>query len=159
MLLLNEADQFLTRRLSKTGSSVDVMYNTLQNLFLEAFEHLKGVMIATTNLRENLDPAFSRRFNLKIEFPLPEYHERIHLWKLHLPRTIPGSENIDLQLLARSYSFTGGQISIVVKNAVTEAAGRKGDLKKLVHKDIIKYSDIEAMSMFDRKKTKIGFVA
>ncbi|SVC92203.1 uncharacterized protein METZ01_LOCUS345057, partial [marine metagenome] len=62
VLLLNEADQFLTRRLSKTGNSVDVMYNTLQNLFLEAFEHLKGVMIATTNLRENLDPAFSRRF-------------------------------------------------------------------------------------------------
>ena len=157
VLLLNEADQFLTRRLSKTGNSVDVMHNTLQNLFLEAFEHLKGVMIATTNIRENLDPAFSRRFNLKIEFPLPEYHERIHLWKLHLPKTIPGSGNIDVQSLARSYSFTGGQINIVVKNAATEAAGRKGKLQKLTQVDLIKYSEIEMLSMFDRKKTKMGF--
>ena len=157
VLLLNEADQFLTRRLSKTGNSVDVMHNTLQNLFLEAFEHLKGVMIATTNIRENLDPAFSRRFNLKIEFPLPEYHERIHLWQLHLPKTIPGSGNIDVQSLARSYSFTGGQINIVVKNAATEAAGRKGKLQKLTQVDLIKYSEIEMLSMFDRKKTKMGF--
>ena len=157
VLLLNEADQFLTRRLSKTGSSVDVMYNTLQNLFLEAFEHLKGVMIATTNIRENLDPAFSRRFNLKLEFPLPEYLEREKLWKLHLPGSIPGAIDIDVKALARSYSFTGGQISIVVKNAATEAAGRKEKLQKLTQADIIKYSEIEMVSMFDRKKIKMGF--
>ena len=159
VLLLNEADQFLTRRLNKTSSSVDVMYNTLQNLFLEAFEHLKGVMIATTNLKNNLDPAFSRRFNLKLEFPLPEYTELMHLWKLHLPHTIPGADEIDVKELARQYSFTGGQIRIVVKNATTEAAGRKGKTKKLTQADLIKYSEIESLSMFDRKKTKMGFVA
>ncbi len=157
VLLLNEADQFLTKRLSKTGSSVDVMYNTLQNLFLEAFEHLRGVMIATTNLRDNLDPAFSRRFNLKLEFPLPEYSERVELWKLHLPETIPGADEIDVKELAKQYSFTGGQISIVVKNAATAAAGRTGKLKKLTQADLIKYCEIEAASMFDRSKGCIGF--
>ena len=62
VLLFNEADQFLSQRLENTDSAVDAMHNTMKNLFLEAFERLKGVMIATTNLRDNLDTAFSFRW-------------------------------------------------------------------------------------------------
>jgi len=157
VLLLNEADQFLSRRLESTDTSVDVMYNSMQNLFLEAFERLKGIMIATTNLRENLDTAFSRRFHLKLEFPLPGVMERMKLWKLHLPATIPGSENIDIPFLSRTYALTGGQISIIVKNAATEAASRYGKQRKLTLDDLVKYCEIEQDSMFDRKHQSIGF--
>ncbi len=159
VLLLNEADQFLSKRVGTMNTSVDVMYNTMQNLFLEAFERLKGVMIATTNLRDNLDLAFSRRFHLKLEFPLPGIEERIALWKLHLPNSIPGSKKIDTTSLAKSYSLTGGQISIIVKNAATEAASRKGQSKILMQIDLIKYCEIESASMFDGKYQTIGFQA
>jgi len=159
VLLLNEADQFLSQRVGSMNTSVDVMYNTMQNLFLEAFERLKGIMIATTNLRDNLDLAFSRRFHLKLEFPIPEAKERKMLWKLHLPASIPGSKDINISSLSTSYSLTGGQIAIIVKNAATEAASRKGQSRILKQVDLIKYCEIESASMFDSKFQTIGFQA
>jgi hypothetical protein len=159
VLLLNEADQFLSKRLNKTGSSVDVMFNSMQNLFLEAFEKLRGVLIATTNMKENLDTAFSRRFHLKLDFPMPGEKERHSLWHLHLPKTIPGANEIDLQLLSKQYTLTGGQITIIVKNAATEAAARKGKNKILKLEDLMKYCEIEVASMFTLSNMKIGFEA
>ncbi len=158
ILLLNEADQFLGRRI-KGNNSIDQMMNTLQNLFLEAFENLNGILIATTNLRDNFDTAFSRRFHLKMEFPLPTANEREKLWRLHLPKTIPGAEKINVRNLANSYELTGGQISVIVKNAATEAAARRGKMRQLTDADLVKYCDIEEASMFDRKPNRMGFVA
>lgn len=159
VLLLNEADQFLSKRLDKTGSSVDVMFNSMQNLFLEAFEKLRGVLIATTNMKENLDTAFSRRFHLKLDFPIPGEMERKALWELHLPKTIPGADEMDFHFLAKQYQFTGGQITIIVKNAATEAASRKGKNKILKLDDLMKYCEIEATSMFGAGAARIGFEA
>jgi len=159
VLLLNEADQFLSRRLKNTGSSVDVMFNSMQNLFLEAFEKLRGVLIATTNMKENLDTAFSRRFHLKLDFPIPEENERKSLWQLHLPSSIPGAKEIDVNYLSKLYKLTGGQIAIIVKNAATEAAGRRGKGKKLTTNDLMKYCEIETASMFGSSKMNIGFGA
>ena len=156
VLLLNEADQFLTRR-SEANDSVDRMYNQMQNLFLEAFENFKGVLVCTTNLKENLDPAFSRRFHLKLEFPIPKFEERKKLWKLHLPSTIPGVKDIDVEDLARHFELTGGQISVVIKNASTEAAGRQDSDRLLKQTDLVKYCVLEAESTFDRKMKKYGF--
>ena len=156
VLLLNEADQFLTKRLSNTRSSVDKMYNSLQNIFLEAFENLRGVLIATTNLRGNLDEAFSRRFHLKLEFPFPTFNERTELWKLHIPATIPGFQSININSIANRYRLTGGQIKVIVRNACVEAASRAGSQKRLLQKDLIKYCEIETISCFEKRKT-IGF--
>ena len=156
VLLLNEADQFLTKRLNNTNSSVDKMFNSLQNLFLEAFENLRGILIATTNLRGNLDEAFSRRFHLKLEFPFPELDEKAELWKLHLPSTIPGSDKIDIDTLAGSFKLSGGQIKIIVSNACAEAASRNGVNRQLLQRDLIKYCEIETGSSFEKRNT-IGF--
>ena len=57
------------------------MHNQMQNIFLEQIERFDGILIATTNLLENLDKAFSRRFNYKIEFVKPNKAQRIELWK------------------------------------------------------------------------------
>ena len=138
---------------------MDVMFNSLQNLFLEAFEKLRGVLIATTNMKENLDTAFSRRFHLKLEFPFPESRERKKLWKLHLPASIPGAKNIDVETIAEQFRLTGGQIAIIVRNAAAEAVNRKGPDRILKQTDLIKYCEIEAVSMFDNPYQKIGFGA
>lgn len=156
VLLLNECDQFLTKRMN-TENSVDQMYNQMQNLFLEALERLQGVLIATTNLRENLDYAFSRRFHLKLEFPLPGEAERRQLWRIHLPPTLPQAKNIDLNLLAKDYPLSGGQIAVVVKNAAVEAAQSRQRL--LTTALLRKYAQLEENSSFEGCVTrkKIGF--
>ena len=70
ILLLDEADQFLSTR-ATSGNSADKMHNQMQNIFLEQIERFEGILIATTNLLENFDSAFSRRVNYKIEFKRP----------------------------------------------------------------------------------------
>ncbi|MBT3168675.1 MAG: ATP-binding protein [Candidatus Cloacimonetes bacterium] len=156
VLLLNEADQFLIKRNANANGAVDNMLNALQNLFLEAFENLRGILIATTNLRDNLDQAFSRRFHLKLDFPIPTAIERQRLWKLHLPATIPGTTEIDIKTLSTIYKLTGGQIKIIVRNACAEAASRK--IKKLTQNDLIKYCEIETANAFGENRCKIvGF--
>jgi len=156
VLLLNEADQFLMKRIDQTNNSVDKMLNSMQNLFLEAFENLRGILIATTNLRSNLDDAFSRRFHLKLEFPLPDVKERKKLWQLHLLKSIPGVAEINISTLSVKFPLSGGQIKIIVKNACVEAASRRGVFQKLMLKDIVKYCEIETSTCFDQRKI-VGF--
>ena len=84
VLLLNEADQLLGSRGSGHGG-VDRMNNNMQNLFLEGLERFSGVMVATTNRRDLLDDAFSRRFTYKLELPPPDKLLRTEIWKSHLP--------------------------------------------------------------------------
>ena len=132
ILLLDEADQFLGQR-STMGSSVDKMYNQMQNIFLEQIEKFDGILIATTNLIDNIDAAFSRRFNYKIEFLKPDFAQRVRIWHKLLPReskSIATRKNpnmaiyesgFDIKNLAK-YALTGGQIKIVIKNTAYKVA-------------------------------------
>lgn len=119
VLLFNEADQLLGTR-GGGEHSVDKMYNNMQNLFLEGMERFKGVLVATTNRRDLLDAAFSRRFTYKLELPQPDAALRRAIWERHLPLDRLG-EDCDLSLLAK-YNLSGGEIRLVVEKAVREAA-------------------------------------
>ena len=121
ILLLNEADQFLSSRSSGATSGSEQMHNQMQNIFLEQIENFKGMLIATTNLLENIDKAFSRRFNYKIEFKKPDEAQRLSLWKKMLPKNAPYAENFDVVELSK-YSLTGGQINLIVKNTAYKIA-------------------------------------
>lgn len=121
ILLLNEADQFLGSRSSGNITGSDQMHNQMQNIFLEQIENFRGMLIATTNLLENIDKAFSRRFNYKIEFKKPDKEQRKRLWKLMLPEDAPYEKGFDSKDLAE-YSLTGGQINIIVKNTAYKVA-------------------------------------
>ncbi|EHC9015243.1 ATP-binding protein, partial [Campylobacter jejuni] len=85
ILLLNEADQFLSTRVDGNSGS-DKMHNQMQNIFLEQIERFSGVIIATTNFLESLDSAFSRRFDYKIEFKKPDFKDRLKIWEKFLPK-------------------------------------------------------------------------
>ncbi|MRJ02032.1 MAG: AAA family ATPase [Epsilonproteobacteria bacterium] len=121
LLLLNEADQFLSIRSQSPGNSADKMHNQMQNIFLEQIENFEGVLIATTNLLETIDPAFSRRFNYKIEFKRPNFKERIQLWEKMLPKEAEYEEGFDIERLAQ-YDLTGGQINLIIKNTAYRVA-------------------------------------
>jgi SpoVK/Ycf46/Vps4 family AAA+-type ATPase len=124
LLLLNEADQFLSSRSSESAASADKMHNQMQNIFLEQIERFDGLLVATTNMLENIDPAFSRRFDYKIEFEKPNLKQRIKLWQQALPESALYEEDFDIKNLA-SYSLTGGQIRIVLKNTALKVALKK----------------------------------
>ena len=153
VLLLNEADQFLSSRASGGVSSSDKMHNQMQNIFLEQIERFDGILIATTNLLENLDKAFSRRFNYKIEFVKPNKAQRIDLWKKLIPVNLPLEENFDIEELAK-YELTGGQIELVIKNTAYKIAVSDEPLFKVDNfkEQITK----EQKGQFDGE-TKVGF--
>ncbi len=121
ILLLNEADQFLSSRTTGSGGGADKMHNQMQNIFLERIEKFDGILIATTNLLETIDPAFSRRFNYKIEFTKPGYEQRKLLWKKMLPNNAIYEEGFDVAKLAH-YDLSGGQIEVVIKNCALQVA-------------------------------------
>lgn len=156
LLLLNEADQFLSKR-GAVGDATARMYNQMQNLFLEQFEKFKGVLVATTNLVDNIDPAFSRRFSLKIKLDMPSAPMRLKLWEKLIPPKAPLSSDVDLDHLANNYNFSGGQIATVVKNAAVAASIREVKDKRIAQADLIRYAELEHANSFDGAQNKIGF--
>ena len=155
ILLLNEADQFLGARSSGGAlSGADQMHNQMQNIFLEQIENFKGMLIATTNLLENIDKAFSRRFNYKIEFKKPSKEQRVELWNLILPKEAPYEDGFDMEKLA-SYSLTGGQINLIVKNTAYKVAVKDEPLFRL--DDFIQEITKEKDANFDSEKS-MGFL-
>ena len=149
ILLLNEADAVLGKRKDVT-QSIDQTANAIQNIILQEMENLKGIMIATTNLTNNLDKAFERRFLYKIEFEKPAVDVRKELWKSMLP----GLNNSDARKLAEKFEFSGGQM---------ENIGRKKSVstilngKKLLLPDIIKLCEEENYTK-QKSSRPIGFV-
>ncbi|EAL0966007.1 ATP-binding protein, partial [Campylobacter jejuni] len=113
ILLLNEADQFLSTRVDGSSGS-DKMHNQMQNIFLEQIERFSGVIIATTNFLESLDSAFSRRFDYKIEFKKPDFKDRLKIWEKFLPKKALFEKDFDINILS-NYELSGAQILMVVK--------------------------------------------
>ena len=153
ILLLNEADQFLGARSSGVSSSADQMHNQMQNIFLEQIENFRGMLIATTNLLENIDKAFSRRFNYKIEFKRPDTAQRLELWNKMLPKDAPYEEDFDVKELI-DYKLTGGQINLIVKNTAYKVAVRENPIFAI--KDFIDEIGAEKNADFDSEKI-MGF--
>ena len=123
VLLLNEADQFLSMRV-EGGSGADKMHNQMQNIFLEQIERFEGVLIATTNFLQSLDIAFSRRFDYKIEFKKPDLAARLAIWRKVLPENASFEENFDVKQLAK-FELSGAQIMLALKNTALKVAVRE----------------------------------
>lgn len=152
ILLLNEADQFLSTRV-ESSAGADKMHNQMQNIFLEQIERFSGVIIATTNFLESLDVAFSRRFEYKIEFKKPNYEQRLMIWQKALPKNAKFDDSFDLKKLA-SYELSGAQIVMVVKNTALKAAISKDGVFKM--SDFLHTIEKEIESSFDKNKI-VGF--
>jgi SpoVK/Ycf46/Vps4 family AAA+-type ATPase len=155
VLLLNEADQFLSSRSQSAFSSADKMHNQMQNIFLEQIERFDGVIIATTNLLENIDQAFSRRFNYKIKFDKPDFEQRISIWQKSLPKNAPFGDGFNMEKLA-SHQLTGGQIALVVKNAAMNVAAKEQPIFSM--DDFVTEIKKEISSSFDNEKS-MGFLS
>lgn len=129
ILMFNEADAILATRKNNTSSSVAQTENAIQNILLEELENFKGIFIATTNLAENLDKAFDRRFLFKIKFQKPSVEARASIWMSKLEKIDPS----DAERLAESYDLTGGQIDNIIRKVEIENLinGEKMTFEKL----------------------------
>lgn len=111
ILLFNEADGIFSSRSKKIDSAVTQTLNTMQNIILQEMEDFEGIMIATTNLTENLDKAFDRRFLYKIRFDVPNAETRIRIMQDKLPSLPPDA----IGQLCERYRLTGGQMANIAK--------------------------------------------
>ena len=116
ILLFNEADALIGKRLENVTRSVDKMENAMQNIILEEIERLDGILIATTNLICNLDRAFERRFLYKIEFSKPTVEVKASIWQ----SMISELSAEDALTLASKYDFSGGQIENIARKSVVD---------------------------------------
>lgn len=152
ILLFNEADALFSNRqnISNTSgsSSVAQTENAIQNIILEEMEKLDGIMIATTNMIDNLDTAFARRFLFKIKFGQPTVEAKKAIWHTKLDWL---SEE-DCGKLAAKFDFSGGEIDNIVRKVMMEEVlnGARPDLAGI--EELCRYEKIDG-----KKEGGIGF--
>ena len=118
ILLLDEADALFGRR-SDSGENGERFANMLTNFLLTRIESHPGIVILTSNSRSRIDPAFTRRLDVILEFPAPGGDERLRLWQAHLGERAPDVETC--RLLAAYCDLAGGHIRNAVLNAAALA--------------------------------------
>ena len=148
ILLFNEADAIIGKRKNGAENAVDKMENSLQNIILQEMEQLDGIMIATTNLQQNMDKAFERRFLYKIKFDKPTEEARASIWH----SMIPDLSELDVHTLASKYDFSGGQIENIARHYAIDTIlhGQSEDVLSM----LIRHCDNERL---DNCQRKVGF--
>nr|DAP24206.1 MAG TPA: ATPase [Caudoviricetes sp.] len=119
ILFFDEADALFGKRTS-TNTSNDRHANQEVAYLLQRIEDFPGTIILATNLRSNIDEAFSRRFQSVIYFPMPNEEQRYELWKNMLPPTWLNEQNNELVTLAAETELSGGSITNVVRRCALQ---------------------------------------
>jgi AAA+ superfamily predicted ATPase len=125
ILFFDEADALFGKR-TEVSDAHDRYANIETSYLLQKMEEYDGVVIMATNLRQNLDEAFTRRIRFVVEFPFPEADSRARIWRTLFPPEAPVSPDVDFALLGREYPVAGGNIKNIVLNAAFLAAGDGG---------------------------------
>ena len=128
VLLFDEADSLFGKR-GEVRDARDRYANMEVSHLLSRIERHQGPCILTSNLRQHLDSAFARRFQMVIEFPRPDVAARDELWRLHIPSGAPCDKDVDTALLAQEMSLTGGQIKNAALHAAFLAAGESSSIQ------------------------------
>ena len=146
---VGESEKNIKALKNGASSAVDKMENSIQNIILQEMETLDGIMIATTNLQQNLDKAFERRFLYKIKFDKPTVEARAHIWH----SMIPELSEMDVHTLASKYDFSGGQIENIARHYAIDIIlhGQSEDVLPM----LIRHCDNERLD--EKDKRKIGF--
>jgi SpoVK/Ycf46/Vps4 family AAA+-type ATPase len=147
ILLFNEADAIISKRREIGNSNVGQTENAIQNIILEELENFEGILIATTNLVNNLDPAFERRFLFKIQFRKPDVSISARIWKSKFPSLALE----DCNLLAGKFDFSGGQIDNIL---------RKNEIHEIIHGEKVNLENLLTFCSEEtlvRNSVKIGF--
>ena len=124
VLFFDEADSLFGKR-TEQRSSNDRAANQQVSYLLQRIEDFPGLVILASNLRGNMDEAFSRRFQSIILFRMPGPEQRLRLWRDNF--TSPAfrlAADVDLTKLADAYELSGGSIVNVLRHACLKAVVR-----------------------------------
>jgi SpoVK/Ycf46/Vps4 family AAA+-type ATPase len=124
VILFDEADALFGTR-GEVKQAQDRYANQEVSFLLQRLEVFEGCAILTTNLQENIDEAFLRRFGAVVEFPMPDARQRLRLWERSFPSAAPRSPDLDLAYLAEHFTIAGGAIINAGINACILASARR----------------------------------
>jgi hypothetical protein len=125
VLFFDEADALFGKR-SEVHDAHDRYANIEISYLLQKMEEYEGLAVLATNLRQNLDDAFTRRLAFTVFFPFPDEAARGRIWRAVWPKEAPLAEDVDLPLLAARFKLSGGNIKNVSLAAAFLAAGESG---------------------------------
>ena len=139
VLLFDEADALFGKR-TEVSDAHDRYANLETAYLLSRLERFEGLAVLSTNLRENIDDAFTRRLEFLVDFDPPASAEREALWRCHLPPDAPLADDVRLGELATLYPLVGGHIrnASVAAGFLASAAGTpitRGDLVRAVRRE------------------------
>ncbi len=121
ILFFDEADALFGKR-SEVRDSHDRYANIEIAYLLQKMDEYDGIVILATNLRKNIDEAFSRRMHFALEFPIPDEADRYRIWKSIFPPEVPLDKDIDFEFMAKQFKITGGNIKNIALGAAFLAA-------------------------------------
>jgi hypothetical protein len=128
VLLFDEADAVFGKR-SEVRDAHDRYANIESAYLLQRMESFDGLAVLATNLRANIDEAFTRRLDAIVDFPLPDVELRRVLWDRCLGPYVPRGADLDLDFCAAAFDFSGGAIRSVVVTAAYLAAENGGPIR------------------------------
>jgi hypothetical protein len=133
VLLFDEADAVFGKR-SEVRDAHDRYANIESAYLLQRMETFDGLAILATNLRANIDEAFTRRLDCIIDFPAPGEELRETLWRQSLGPPLPVADDVDFGFLAKAFEFTGGNIRSAATSAAYLAAanGRPAGMAEVI---------------------------
>ena len=125
VLLFDEADAVFGKR-SEVKDAHDKHANMESAYLLQRMESFDGIAVLTTNLRSNVDAAFTRRIDVIAEFPVPDAAQRLALWDRCLGSRLPRADDLDLTFCAERFELAGGSVRACAVTAayLAAAAGR-----------------------------------
>jgi SpoVK/Ycf46/Vps4 family AAA+-type ATPase len=124
ILFFDEADSIFGKR-TNVRDAHDKYANQEVSYLLQRIEAHPGLVILASNFKNNIDTAFTRRFQSIIEFEIPTHQERLRLWQNNLPNGIQLEDKLSLESLARKYSITGANIVNIIQYACLKTLSKE----------------------------------
>ncbi len=142
ILFFDEADSIFGKRTSVRDAH-DKYANQEVSYLLQRLEGHPGLVLLASNFKDNIDEAFTRRFQSIVEFKLPGTEERYKIWQLNLPKPLKLAPDVDLHNIARKYELSGSNIINIIQyisllalqentNTLTAAMLHRGIRKEFV---------------------------
>lgn len=116
ILFFDEADALFGKRVESKDAQ-DRYANQEVSYLLQRIESFDGIVILASNLKENLDIAFMRRFESVVYFPMPRPEERVRLWRQGFSKKAQLEKALDLEKIAREHTLSGGSVMNVIRYA------------------------------------------
>ncbi|OWA23090.1 AAA family ATPase [Streptomyces sp. CS057] len=159
VLLFDEADAIFGKR-SDVKDAHDRYANVESAYLLQRMESFDGLAILATNLRANLDDAFTRRLDLVIDFPVPDPEQRLVLWDRCLGRTLPRGTDLDLPFCAENFELAGGNIRSIAVTAAYLAADTGGavTMETVIHAIQREYQKLGRLTLASEFGPYLGLV-